>query len=470
MTIVNFKKNILRIVSAMLTLCQLFSCEKLIELDGNPPTFITNQQLFADSATVMSAVAGVYTYSQSRGFGFSDANLTIATGLSSDELSVVDNNSYFAQFYSYTLTPWSSGIIGLWNYPYQAIYRVNDILEGVTGNPRISESLAKQITGEMKVVRALYYFYLVNQFGGVPLVTSTDFEQNAKLPRSSVETIYTHIRTDLQDAVNDLSADYPSAGRVRPNRYTAKALLSKVNLYLGDWQMAYDEADDIIGSPLYGFADVPLRAVFLEESEEAIWQLPVKTSYRQTDEAQTFIPNTGAVPRYLVTSFLLDQFENGDQRLLEWIGETTVNDTQYRYPNKYKNKSASEVPTENYMIFRLGEIILTRAEAAAHLNNMDQAIKDVNVVRKRAGLLEIQMDQRSQEDVLNAVMKERQTELCFEWGNRWFDLKRNVTDASSASTVLHTHKSGYKPTSNLYPIPQAQRDLNNRLEQNEGYN
>src|SRR5690606_29240021 len=339
-----------------------------------------------------------------------------------------------------------------------------------TGNPRISESLAKQITGEMKVVRALYYFYLVNQFGGVPLVTSTDFEHNAKLPRSSVETIYTYIRTDLQDAVNNLSADYPSAGRVRPNRYTAKALLSKVNLYLGDWQMAYDEADDIIVSPLYSFADVPLRAVFLEESEEAIWQLPVKTSYRQTDEAQTFIPNSGAVPRYLVTSFLLDQFENGDQRLLEWIGETTVNDTHYRYPYKYKNKSASEVPTENYMIFRLGEMILTRAEAAAHLNNLDQAIKDINVVRKRAGLLEIPMDERSQEDVLDAVMKERQTELCFEWGNRWFDLKRNVTDASSASTVLHTHKSGYKPTSNLYPIPQAQRDLNNLLEQNKGYN
>src|SRR5690606_30233139 len=178
----------------------------------------------------------------------------------------------------------------------------------------------------------------------------------------------------------------------------------------------------------------------------------------------------GAVPRYLVTSFLLDQFENGDQRLLEWIGETTVNDTHYRYPYKYKNKSASEVPTENYMIFRLGEMILTRAEAAAHLNNLDQAIKDINVVRKRAGLLEIPMDERSQEDVLDAVMKERQTELCFEWGYRWFDLKRNVTDASSASSVLHTHKSGYKPTSNLYPIPQAQRDLNNLLEQNKGYN
>ncbi len=470
MTKSSLKRKICEIGLSFLFLCTLFSCEKLIELDGNPPTYITKKQLFADSATTMSAVAGVYSYSQGKGFGFSDANFTIATGLSSDELAISNNSSYFAQFYSYTLTPLSAVIPGLWEYPYGAIYRVNDILEGVKDNTNLSKTFVRQITGEMKVVRALYYFNLVNLFGGVPSVTSTDYKYNAKLDRSTIESIYAQIRSDLDDAMDSLSVNYPSEGKIRPNLYAAKALFAKVNLYQGKWQQAFDEVNDIISSNQYNFMNVALEEVFLEGSKEAIWQLPVRNSYKQTDEAQNFIPYSGSLPNYLVTPFLLDQFETGDLRLQKWIGKTMVDNKEYRYPYKYKNKSASEEPTENYMIFRLGEMILIRAEAAAHLNHLDQALTDINLIRARAGLKNVALEKKSQEDVLNAVMRERQLELCFEWGNRWFDLNRNVTDTQAASTVLNKYKSGYKITSNLYPIPQAQRDLNNLLNQNPGYN
>jgi hypothetical protein len=63
-------------------------------------------------------------------------------------------------------------------------------------------------------------------------------------------------------------------------------------------------------------------------------------------------------------------------------------------------------------------------------------------------------------------MHERQTEMCFEWGSRWFDLNRT----GNAGTVLTAEKSGWQPNAALYPIPQAQRQLNSLLTQNPGYN
>lgn len=470
MKMLSINKNKTAAFFLITAMALLASCEKLIELPGNPPTYITKEQQFADSATVISAVAGVYTYNQSNGFGYSDANFTIATGLSADELATTLTTNDNPQFYNYTLTSLNRSIPALWQYPYQSLYQVNDVLEGINNNSKLSASFVKQITGEMKVVRALYYFNMVNLFGGVPLVTSTDYKTTTHLPRATVDDVYTQILNDLNDAIQLLSASYPSAGKQRPNLYTAKALLAKVQLYRGEWQDAYNEADEIIRSNVYSISDVPLKDVFLEGSGEAIWQLPVKNSYQQTTEAQNFVPYIGSTPRYLVTSFLLDKFETGDQRLQNWVGTTVVNEETLYFPFKYKNIEASDIPLENYMIFRLGEILLIHAEAAARLNNFSQAIADVNSIRERAGLPKSTANINSQEAILNAIMHERQTELCFEWGNRWFDLKRNVTPLTSAAIVLGAEKTGYHPDAALYPIPQAQIQLNNSLTQNPGYN
>jgi len=115
------------------------------------------------------------------------------------------------------------------------------------------------------------------------------------------------------------------------------------------------------------------------------------------------------------------------------------------------------------MILRLGELYLVRAEAAAHLNNLTQALADVNTIRARAGLGAV--NATSQTAALSAVMHERQVELCCEWGNRWYDLKRTGT----AATVLGSEKTGFTANAELYPLPQTQIQLDNNLTQNPGY-
>jgi hypothetical protein len=360
------------------------SCKKLIEIPANPPSSITQKQQFADSSTAVTAIAGIYAYNAGNGFAYSDAILTYSTGFSADELSYAQSNDN-QQFYNYTLTPLNTGIGNLWSYPYQSIYQVNAVLNGVN-NGNLSLGFQKQITGEMKVVRALYYFNMVNLFGGVPLVTSTSYSATDHLPRATVAAIYTQVLTDLTDARTKLTATYPSAGRARPNMYTAIALLAKANLYLGNWQNAYNEADSVIKSGNYNL-ETSLKNVFLDGSNEAIWQLPANQGYFGVADAQYFVPGyPGASLNYLLTTPLLNAFEAGDKRLQNWVGSTVVNGNTLYYPYKYKNVTASTTPTEDQMVLRLAEQYLIRAEAAAHLNNLTQALADINTIRTRAGL------------------------------------------------------------------------------------
>lgn len=449
-----------------IALSTLVSCKKLIEIPVNPPTNITRQQVFADSATTITAVAGVYSYTPGGGIPYSDGVFTAATSLSGHEVSSSGDE---AQFYNYTVTPINDDVNSLWTAPYSEIYQVNDVLDGITNNSNLSASLVKQITGEMKVVRAFCYFNMVNLFGGVPLVTTTDYTTNAQLPKVSAAAIYTQILTDLNDAVKKLPVTYPSAGHVRANLYTAVALQAKVHLYQGNWRAAYNEADSVITKG--GFSlETDLNHVFLDASQEAVWQVPIENQYQGSGDANKFVPySSGSTPSYVVTDSLLNQFEPGDLRLTNWLGVNVINGQHIYYPAKYKDRLPT-TPATAFMMLRFAEMYLIRAEAAAQLNDLGRALTDVNTIRIRAGLGASTADATSQTAVLAAVRKERRTELCFESGSRWFDLNRTSTDEKYPSSgQVDKVLTGWQPNFALYPVAQAQLQLNSHLIQNPGY-
>ena len=455
---------------AMAMTMMLTACKKLIQIPANPPTEIATSEQFADSATTMTAMADIYSYPSngSNGFTFNDGYLSLCTGLSADELSVGSNTATSAlQFFQYGVTSLNAYLPLVWNDPYTGIYAVNAVMSGVATSSGLSTSLKTQLTGELELVRALYNFDLVNLFGAVPLVTTTDYTATSKLGRSPVDSVYTQILTDLTAAQQVLPVAYPSAGHLRPNLYTVKALLAKVELYQKNWQAAYNAADTIIHSGLYSL--VPnLNNVFLDGSTEAIWQLPANGQFNVTTEAENYIPYSGNVPSYPLTSFLLNAFEPGDQRLQDWIGTSVVNtgtaNQTFYYPYKYKKLNVYGPTTEDFMIFRLAEQYLIHAEAAAELGNLGTAISDLNTVRARAGLSATTA--ATQADLLTAIMHERQVELFTEWGNRWFDLNRTGT----AGTVLNAEKGGFQSYMALYPVPFSQIEVNTLLTQNPGYN
>jgi hypothetical protein len=444
------------------------SCKKLIEIPPSPPTQISQTQQFADSASTLTAMANVYSYvssTTSSAFGYNDANLPEATGLSADELLYNSGNDPARQaFYGYTLTNLNADIATLWSNPYSSLYPVNAVIANVSNNPALSASFRTQAVGEMQVMRALYYFNLVNLFGGVPLSLTTDYKTTAILPRASVDSVYGQIITDLTGARQNLSSDYPSSGHIRPNQLVATSLLARVYLYRQQWQQAYDAANTVITSGQYSLVSDP-NQVFLDGSTEAIWQLPAATSYYEVQEAYNFSPQYGAAPAFLVSKYLLNAFEPGDLRMTDWLEQVVVNGDTLYYPYKYKNVLASSPTTEDYMILRLAEQYLIRAEASAELGNGAAALTDLNTVRARAGLGASTANAGSQMEVLNAIMHERQVELFTEWGHRWYDLKRT----GQAGTVLGAEKSGWTANAALYQVPVGQLQTDVNLAQNPGY-
>ncbi|WP_197492261.1 RagB/SusD family nutrient uptake outer membrane protein [Arachidicoccus ginsenosidimutans] len=456
--------------SLLLIFSILVSCKKLIQIPGNPPTNITRQQAFADSATAMTTVAGAYSLTPGgAGLPYQDGSFTFATSLSGREINYAAGYGDVGQFYSYNVTPVNSEVNSIWVAHYKEIYQVNDILANIKDNPNLSASFIRQITGEMEFVRAFCYFNMVNLFGGVPLVTTTDYTTNARLPRATADSVYTQILADLEDAVKKLPATFPSAGHMRPNLYTATALLAKVHLYLGQWQAAYNEADSVIKSGDFSLLS-NLNNVFLDGSNEAVWQVPILNIAQGSSEAGNFLPYSNTTtPNYVITDSLLDQFEANDLRKVAWLGVNVVNSQNVYYPAKYKDRYPT-TPATDYMLLRYADIILIRAEAAAQLNNLSQAVMDINIIRTRAGLPGTSADPTSQSAVLAAIRKERRTEMFTEFGSRWFDLNRTSADTKyPASTQAPAVLDGWTENAALYPIPQTQISLNNTLTQNPGY-
>jgi len=460
------KLRLIFIISAVLL---SVSCKKLIEVPKNPLGQIAEGELFSDSLSALSAVAGVYSYEpgSGQGFAFSDNSLAKLTGMSGDDLSTtISYSTTLSEFYNNAVQPVNSYINSMWANSYKSIYQINAIIDGINKSPGISGSFKNQLLGEMKVTRALYYFHLVNIYGAVPLILTTDYKSTGQQPRVSAEEVYNQIIADLSDAQTKLVKDYPSSGHLRPNLYVATALLAKVYLYRENWQKAYEAADKVISSGQYSL-ESDLDAVFLDGSQEAIWQLPSLVTYAQTQDAQDFVPYSGNIPSYPISEALLQKMEGTDSRLAAWIGRTEVDQGNgpeiYFYPNKYKNTASPAPTTEDFMVLRFAEQYLIRAEAAAHLGNNSIAVKDVFKIRSRAGLGDINYS--SQEDLLNKIMQERQRELFCEWGNRWFDLKRTKT----IDAVLGSEKTNWRNFQSLYPVPLSQIRANSNLTQNTGY-
>ena len=175
-----------------------------------------------------------------------------------------------------------------------------------------------------------------------------------------------------------MKSAYSSPGTLRPNRYTATALLARVYLYAKDWVNADREASAVINSGLYNLASV--TGLFQKTSSETIWDIISNNELLNTEEAGLFIPATAtSIPAFRVSNSLLNAFESGDQRKQSWLKSTTVGTPAitYYYPYKYKERLSTSPVKECNIIFRLGELYLIRAEAKAMQDDFSSALQDI---------------------------------------------------------------------------------------------
>jgi hypothetical protein len=394
---------------------------------------------------------------------FANCGITLFPALTGDELMRTSPDANTDPFQKNAITTNSFYLeVGLWKRGYNLIYDANAIIKGLEQANGLSKSIKDHLMGEAKFARAFCHFYLLNLFGDIPLVVSTDYQVNQSMGRINSVQVYEQIVADLKDAQSLMSNSYPSAGKVRPNRYAAVAMLARVYLYQKKWSDAEAQASVIINSGVYSLSN--LNSVFLANSSEAIWQLLPTLAPINSADGFTFIPfSATAKPSYVLTDWLFNSFEVNDQRKVSWLKNNIVGGQNYYYPYKYKTRTSPTI-VEHNMVLRMAEQFLIRAEARAQQNNVSGAQADLNMIRTRAGLANTVANDAP--SLLTAIEQERRVEFFAEWGHRWFDLKRwNKIDA-----VLSVEKGNqWQTTDALYPLPLSELQTNPSLAQNPGY-
>jgi hypothetical protein len=465
-------------IAISLQLGLLSSCKKLIDID--PPTStITTDEVFKDSIDADAAISGLYSrmINSNGNMYFGNGAISIVTGSSADELINFRADPGALQFYLNQLSADNGQVSALfWSEAYPTIYHANACIEALEASSGIKQETKNKLISEAKFIRAFCYFYLDNMFGDVPYINSTLWAKTSLVSRSPQEEIYEKIIQDLEDAQNYLSSDYSISNgeRTRANKWAAIALLSRVNLYLNKNSEAASLSTMVINNSggLYNLTG-DINAVFLTNSDEAILQWKLNTDYfpfTATTEGNKIIPRTHTSdPYYYLSNQLLNSFDSNDKRRSAWIDSTIYEGITYYFPFKYKIGPTERVvgggASEYYMVLRLAEQYLIRAEANTQLGDFYKAAADLNLIRERAGLSDY-TGSLDKDSLMTAIIHERQVELFAEWSHRWFDLKR----WGIAAGVLSANKGfTVNQTALLYPIPQGELTNDPNLVQNPGY-
>lgn len=458
-----FKATLL-VVVALACFVQV-ACEDFVAV-SLPNSQLTAPVVFEDKATANAAMVGVYAKIRENGLLCGTASgLSHQLGNYSDELTYFGNPlNTSLDFYNNTLLASNHELADLWNSSYNQIYAANAVLEGVQQATLLPAATKEELAGEALFVRALLHFYLVNLYGAIPYVTTTDYKHNSMISKTQATAVYELLQNDLNQAISLLPSEYVTQERVRPNKATARALLARVNLYTGNWAEASNGASAVLNdTDLYTWND-DLDLEFRKESTATIWQLTPGLEGKNTEEGITFIFTSAPPPLSALSDAFVASFAGGDLRKTHWIGSVTSGLSTWHYPFKYKESEYTGASVEYSILFRLAEMYLIRAEARAHQGDLIGAKEDLNIVRARAGLGATAATTAS--EIIAAVLQERRFEFFTELGHRFFDLKRTDT----IDPVLSALKPGWDAKDKWFPIPASEIELNPNLgPQNLGY-
>jgi tetratricopeptide (TPR) repeat protein len=402
---------------------------------------------------------------------------------------------------------------------YAGIERANMILDQI-GKAAIDSVTRNNVTGETEVLRAFFYFDLVQFYGGVPLNLHTVASPSqAFMTRATVDDVYAAIIADLKDAITRLPRQITFPGSGRATIGTAEMLLANVYMV----QKKYDQAQPLLEAiTRLGYR---LNASYAnafsttnKNSAESIFEVQYQQGSANGQYSYfiyDFIPPmasttivTGTNSNTLSASSgqnvptldLINSYEPGDTRLDATVGiiegrtdangnfvaESLKSIIGYtapagkvgrRFAKKYLHPSTTPLQTDdNWPIYRYSEALLTLAESLNEQGKSADALPYLNQVRERAGLNDTT---ETDQTALRAIIAhERRVELALE-NKRWTDLLRTGQAIPVMTAFAAVIKQDPRVPANayanidqdhlLFPIPASEIQLNPLIKQNHGY-
>ena len=144
--------------------------------------------------------------------------------------------SHMGQLVNFRFTTSNKHILNRWEIYYKGIHRANQVIANID-RCRISTPTytafreVREIYGQAKFLRALFYFNLVKTFGGVPIRPEVETVPGLVVPRSTKEETYAYIEKDLREAAIMLQGRYTSTNSGKASAGAAVGLLMKVLMY-----------------------------------------------------------------------------------------------------------------------------------------------------------------------------------------------------------------------------------------------
>lgn len=469
------------------------SCNKLVE---DPSSIIVNSQFYKTQSDAVAAVNAVYSTlntDAASDFPIYGRNLNLLTGNGSDDqiFSPSNTNPDVRALGTTTYVATNDRVRKNWQQHYFGISRANIAIDNIP-NVSMDTTIQNRLVREAKFIRGLLYFNIVRLWGDAPLILHdpTTIDVNAlKVPRTSKDSIYAQIISDLTDATH-LPKSYTGADKGRATSGAAHSILAKVYITRKEWNNALAELNEVINGG-YGY---DLFANYYDAFQKAtkngvehIFSVQFESNLGAKNSQQyissvafnsfnpAVYPGDGPSDS---TLYLL--FDPNDTRravtffttLLNPTTGQTVNFGAARF-NKFMDYSISPLTNQtvsgmNFPVIRYADVLLMYAETLNELNGPTQeAYIVINKVRTRAHIPDL-TEGLNQTDFRDSVFLERRKEFIQE-GNRWFDLSRRGGTYLYDALKKFPAKTGAAVKDTLYPIPQVERDLNPLLTQNPGW-
>lgn len=313
-----------KIYSIILGLPLIFMLLGCYDLERVPADQMSASQFYKNEEQAKEAMMGVYSNMQDNhafGLQFSMDGLGgIAMGYDPPSYQVFQQGSYDVN---------NSWVLNKWTSLYEGIARANNVLQNVD-KAKMSDDLKKQYKAEAKFMRALYYFTLMDFFGGVPIydetVVITDSYADMKKPRNSMDEVRTFILNDLAEASNILPENWGKSDAGRATKYAAIALMGKVYLYAKNYQKAAINFEKVINSGLYKLYD-DYASLFLpggDDSSEMIFAIQNMGGVG-TDHGMPMCFYMGTRESYgscwnnvMVSPYFVDTYEYKDGKPFDW--------------------------------------------------------------------------------------------------------------------------------------------------------
>ena len=481
-------KNNIKILVFLVSFGMIMSCDdELNELqpftEGNPATFFNSVSAFQNG--VDGAYRQLWNYYSAPGSG-----LQGIPDILSDNVIIAQTGRRSNQdYYNYRYVASTGGAIDLyWSEAYEAVNVANLVIDQIEN---LSDGPEKDnILGQALAIRAWAHFDLARVYAKIP-TQSADANASpgiiyikvedgdtadpfAEPARETVASNYEEIIGDLERASQSIGNDN---GQGRLNTDGVYGLLSRVYLYNGDFQKVIEAANEVT-IPLATAEE--LEGVYTDSNEAGI---VVKLAINTTSESNgnnvgvlySQSNSTSTISEYVFDFDFFNSIDEDDLRkdIISFVGVNQGN--QYNAISKFLGETGQVNGRVDVKVVRAAEVLLNKAEAQFELNQGSAALETLNDLRD---LRYVSYAGGETGPALEAAIQfDRRVELSFE-GHRFFDLKRRGEPVVRATEGDIIDGSGTPPdfptlaADNFrfqLPIPIAEINANQSLEQNPGY-